>query len=180
MDELYFVTGNENKFKEASDIIPKLIQKDIDLPEIQSLDIYEITRYKLEKAFSEVGKPVVVEDQSIIFDGLKGLPGPLIKWFLKSIGNEGLVRISETFSSQFAEALVLVGYFDGDKIKFFEGKQKGKIVTSRGENGFGWDSIFLPDGSDKTFGEMTFKEKNAISSRKVAFSKLKEFLDSQK
>lgn len=174
MDKIYFVTGNKNKFEEASSIIPSLIQKDIDLPEIQSLDVREVIKYKLEVVFKEIG-PCIVEDQSLLFEGLNGLPGPLIKWFLKSIGNEGLVNFSKLGTGQ-AQVIALLGLYDGKEMSYFEGTQKGTIVAPRGENGFGWDPIFQPDGSDKTFGEITSEEKNAISFRKIAFEKLKEYL----
>lgn len=177
MQKTYFVTGNASKFREAKKILPNLVQKAIDLPEMQSLDIYEIVKHKLLSAFAQVRKPVVVEDQGLYLASLHGLPGPLIKWFLKTIGNAGLLKIVESFGNAEAYAIVLVGFYDGIRFKFFEGRQNGQIVSAKGTNGFGWDPIFLPAGSKKTFGEMSLDEKTSGSSRSLAFTKLKKFLD---
>lgn len=59
---------------------------------------------------------------------------------------------------------------------FFEGSIKGKIVSPRGDSGFGWDPIFQPDGSKETFAEIDREMKNSISMRRNALNKLKEFL----
>jgi non-canonical purine NTP pyrophosphatase (RdgB/HAM1 family) len=63
---------------------------------------------------------------------------------------------------------------------FFEGKVKGTVVSPRGANGFGWDVIFVPEGYDKTFGEMSFEEKNRISHRRLVVDKLSAFLAKHK
>ncbi len=91
---LYFITGSENKFKEAQAIIPALERVDIDLPEIQEIDARRIIEGKLSAAFAHHLGPFVVEDTSLYLDGLSGLPGPLIKWFLKTIGPEGIFKLN--------------------------------------------------------------------------------------
>jgi XTP/dITP diphosphohydrolase len=59
----------------------------------------------------------------------------------------------------------------------FEGRVDGTIITERrGKQGFGYDPVFVPDGNNKTFAEMSMDEKNTISHRAIAFTKLKEFL----
>ena len=106
-----------------------------------------------------------------------GLPGPLIKWFLKTIKVEGLYHIAESYNNFKAEAKTLIGYYNNGKIEFFEGIIKGKIVKPTGPTDFGWDSIFQPEGFDKSFQQMTKQEKNQISMRKKSVEKLKEYLD---
>ena len=124
-----------------------------------------------------IGTGFMVEDISLCLDCLNGLPGPLIKWFLKAVGNEGLAEITSQFGNDKVTARTMIGYAkSADDIHFFEGVIEGKIVAPRGELGFGWDPIFLPEGYDKTFAEMTLEEKNAISMRRIATNKLKEFL----
>ena len=59
---------------------------------------------------------------------------------------------------------------------FLKDQIKGKIVKPHGDKGYGWDPIFLPDGFDKTFGEMTIEYKAGISMRSVAFKKLADFI----
>ncbi|MCA9397311.1 non-canonical purine NTP pyrophosphatase [candidate division WWE3 bacterium] len=178
---LYFITGNQDKFQEAQSIIPSLEQLDIDLPEIQSLDPYEIIKAKLESAKQEQDGEFVIEDTSLYFDGLNGLPGPFIKWFYKTVGNEGMYQMCEAFDNFAARADVLLGYTDtSGTVNYFVGSIKGTIVAPRGESGFGWDPIFLPEGSDKTFAEIKQEEKNVFSMRRIAFEKMAEYLNSDK
>jgi non-canonical purine NTP pyrophosphatase (RdgB/HAM1 family) len=175
--KLLFITGNKGKFDEASKVITDLEQKDIDLAEIQSLDPKVIIQAKLEEAKKNIAGNIVVEDNGLYIESLNGLPGPLIKWFMKALDNDGLYKITESFDNKKAEAKVIIGvsFEDGD-VEFFEGTISGTIVSPRGENGFGWDKIFMPNGFDKTFAEMRPEEKNKISMRKVAFQKLKDYL----
>ncbi|MFZ2484340.1 MAG: non-canonical purine NTP pyrophosphatase [Minisyncoccia bacterium] len=170
---LYFITGNKGKLAEVQSILGNVEALDIDLPEIQSLDAHEIIKTKLEEAKKHQAGEFIVEDTSLYFEALKGLPGPLIKWFMKTIGNGGLYKIAESFGSHNAEAKTIIGYSDAQgNISFFEGNIKGTIVSPRGE-GFGWDPIFQPEGYSKTFGELTAEEKNSFSMRKIALEKLK-------
>ena len=65
-----------------------------------------------------------------------------------------------------------------DEEYFFEGEIKGNITEmERGKNGFGYDPIFIPEGYNKTFAEMSLEEKNKISHRGVAVQKLTKFLN---
>src|SRR3989344_3037363 len=175
---LYFITGNKNKFSEVKAIIPIVEQLDIDLPEIQALDAKEIIRAKLLGALDYKKEEFIVEGTSLYFDCLNGLPGPLIKWFMKTIGNKGLSDIAEKLANGKAQAKTMIGYAkEKDDIHFFEGVVEGKIVQPQVASGFGWDPIFLPDGHTKTFAEMDKTEKNEISMRRMALDKLREFLD---
>lgn len=174
---LYFITGNRNKFEEVKAILADVEQLDIDLPEIQDIDAKNIVRAKLLEALNHKDGEFIVEDTSLYLDCLQGLPGPLIKWFLKTIGNDGLANLAEKLGGNKAEAKTIIGYAKNkDEIEFFEGVIPGKIVAQTGVSGFGWDPIFQPDGHDKTFAEMTAEEKNGVSMRKIAVEKLKEFL----
>ncbi|MDD2753485.1 MAG: RdgB/HAM1 family non-canonical purine NTP pyrophosphatase [Candidatus Portnoybacteria bacterium] len=178
---IYFITGNKNKFEEVKSILPDVEQLDIDLPEIQEIDAKEIIKTKLTEAFNHADGEFIVEDTSLYFDCLKGLPGPLIKWFLQTIGNDGLAEIAEKLGNNKAEAKTIIGYAKNrEEIYFFEGAIKGRIVNPKGETNFGWDPIFLPDGYEKTFAEMSREEKNEISMRRNALNKLSEFLRSGK
>jgi non-canonical purine NTP pyrophosphatase (RdgB/HAM1 family) len=174
---LYFITGNKSKFEEVKLILREVEQLDIDLPEIQDIDPKNIIRAKLMEALNHSDGEFLVEDTSLYLDCINGLPGPLIKWFLKGIGNEGLVKITQLFGNDKAEAKTLIGYAKSkDDMYFFEGVIKGKIVPGRGALGFGWDSIFLPEGHAKTFAEMSLEEKSGVSMRKLATQKLLEFI----
>ncbi|MES2953155.1 MAG: non-canonical purine NTP pyrophosphatase [Patescibacteria group bacterium] len=173
---LYFITGSASKLSEVKAILADVEQLGIDLPEIQDIDPHTIIRAKLEEARKHQEGDFIVEDTSLYFDALNGLPGPLIKWFMKTVGNDGLYKIAEAYGNFGVEAKTIVGYSSGDKIEFFEGSIRGSIVKPRGETGFGWDPIFEPTGYDKTFAELEPSLKNSISMRKVAVEKLKTYL----
>ncbi|PIR98333.1 MAG: non-canonical purine NTP pyrophosphatase [Candidatus Colwellbacteria bacterium CG10_big_fil_rev_8_21_14_0_10_41_28] len=175
--KLIFITGNEGKLKEVQSVLPDVEGLDIDLDEIQSLDPHEIIEHKLQEAYKHQDGEFIVEDTSLHVESMGGLPGPLIKWFMKTVGNEGLVKMAKAFGDTRAEARTIIGYAkDKDNIEFFEGVVKGELVDARGDGGFGWDPIFLPEGYDKTFGEMDPEEKNQakVSMRRKALNQLKE------
>ncbi|HLC85957.1 MAG TPA: RdgB/HAM1 family non-canonical purine NTP pyrophosphatase [Candidatus Nanoarchaeia archaeon] len=174
MNELYFITGNENKLKEAKEIMPEIKGLNMDLLEIQDINPHKIIKHKVEEARKQVPGRFIVEDVSFYLEAINGLPGPLIKWFLKTIGVEGIVKIAKTYENYKAQAKCIIGYFDGSEIKYFEGVVNGIIVEPKGNNGFGFDVIFVPDGHEKTYAEMSEEEKNQLSHRKLALEKLKE------
>lgn len=172
----YFITGNKNKFAEASLILSGLEQLDIDLPEIQGVNPQKIIEAKLQEALKHKAGGLIVEDTSLYFECLNNkLPGPLIKWFLDTIGNDGLYNLAKCLGDTKAEARTVIGYAkDLENIYFFEGIIKGEIVFPRGETNFGWDPIFQPENQTKTFAEMSSEEKNSISMRRLAFNELKD------
>ncbi len=177
---IFFVTGNKNKFQELATAIPNLAMLDINLTEIQSTDPHEILRHKLQDALKQSDKELIVEDTSLHFDCLGGLPGPLIKWFLKEMGNDGLAELAHKMGDNNCTARTIIGYAkSAEEIHFFEAEQRGQIVPERGRLDFGWGPIFQPDGHSKTFGEMTRAEKIPLSMRGQAAQKLADFLISQ-
>ncbi|MBU1198979.1 MAG: RdgB/HAM1 family non-canonical purine NTP pyrophosphatase [Nanoarchaeota archaeon] len=180
--KIHFVTGNKNKFKEAKDILKDfdVEQIEIDLPELQG-EPEEIVKEKSKIAAEKSGKAVFVEDTSLCFDALNGLPGPYVKDFVKKIGIPGLAELALKYDDTSATALVCIGYCEPEKEPFvFQGRVIGSIVSPRGDQGFQWDQIFMPEGYDKTFAEMSFEEKNKTSHRKLAFEEFRKWLTKQK
>jgi inosine triphosphate pyrophosphatase len=189
---IYFITGNQKKFVEAKNILSdfcNLKYLNLDLPEIQEIDSRKIITAKFSVAANceevknlkdeKIG--FILEDVSLCFDCLNGLPGPLVKWFLLTIGNKGLFNLVDKLENNRAEAKVVFGYTKNfTDIYFFEGSVSGKIISSKQGTEFGWDAIFCPDGSCNTFAEMTLTEKNSISHRRKALDKLKGFLRNSK
>lgn len=174
---IYFITSNNGKYLEAKQIVEDLVQLDIDLSEIQDIEPRNIIEAKLSEAIKLKDDNLIVEDTSLHLNCLNGFPGPLIKWMLRSVGDEGVYNLCKKYDSYSATARTIIGYkIKGDKILFFEDSIDGKIVQPKGDSGFGWDRIFIPDGFSKTFAEMTREEKNQISMRKIAFGKLNDFL----
>ena len=175
---LYFITGNSGKFAEAEAILSDVEQLNLELPEIQSLDSREIIEAKLAAARERHDGAFIVEDTSLACEGLGGLPGPLIKWFLRALSLEQIAQLVVASGNARAEAKVTIGYVDKEgRESFFEGVQRGNITAPRGEGGFGWDPIFQPDGYAQTFGEMGREQKNEISMRRKALEQLRGYLD---
>jgi len=175
---LHFVTSNHNKFQELSELLEcNLYRFELNLQEIQTTDLHELVKFKLRQAYEHVQGPVIVEDTSLYFEAWNELPGPLVKFFLKNIGLSGMVRALDEFNNNSASAACCLGFTkDGKSIHLFEAKVKGHIVEPRGSQRFGWDSIFLPAGYQRTFGEMSSQEKHQFSPRGLAAKKFKGFL----
>jgi inosine triphosphate pyrophosphatase len=173
-----FITGNEGKAREMSQLLEiPLNNIKLDLPEIQSANMAEIIETKTKEAFTQINGPVLVDDVSLDFCAWGSLPGPFIKWFLKGAGTEKICKMLNSFEDRSSIAHCYLGYYDGEKLMIFDGQMKGEISTEpRGENGLGWDPIFIPEHSQKTFAEMSSEEKNADSHRSRAVAKLKAYL----
>src|SRR5262245_49459470 len=176
MDDLIFVTGSRGKLLEAERILGRpIIQKELDLPEIQSLNVEEVVEKQAKAAYKSAGViPVIVEDTGLYIDSWQGLPGALIRWFLETVGPKGICRMLDNFPHRAAIAKSIVAKYDGS-LRLYAGEVKGTIsAVPRGENGFGWDAIFIPEGDTRTFAEMSPEEKDRFSMRKIAFQKLAE------
>jgi non-canonical purine NTP pyrophosphatase (RdgB/HAM1 family) len=165
------VTSSPHKAEEIAAIVgTALPTAALDLPEIQSLDLREVLRHKAREAFGRLGRPVVVEDVSLELVGLKGFPGPLVKWLLRAAGPEGLIALCRGTGEWRARAVCGVLGWDGGREVWAEGVVDGAIVAKpRGASGFGWDPVFVPDGYDRTYAEMSADGKNAISHRGAAW-----------
>lgn len=177
--QVVLVTGNPGKLKELLAIAPahlNISAQEAGLHEIQSLDLQEIVEFKLREAYRQIGKPVIVEDVSAELASLNGLPGPFVKFFVQQLGRDALYQIQKV-PNDAVTIRCLAGYFDGQETLFGEGVVRGHITAPRGEHGFGFDSVVVPDGGDRTFAEMTTDEKNAISHRGQAFRRLLAQLD---
>ncbi len=180
--KLTFVSSNDEKFREircavaASGVILERVS--LDVPEIQSTDPAEVAGYKARKAYESLGTgPVLVEDTGLGINAWNGYPGALIKWVLKAIGEEGLCRQIDAWVDRSAIATVVLCLYDGVAMHCFTGTAEGQITTSpRGIYGFGWDSIFQPDGSDLTYGEIPREDKMRISMRAQAAAALGAYL----
>jgi len=179
---ILFITGNKHKLREAKEILQghEVEGKALDLPELQSLDLDEIIMEKLAAAipFTMSDKVALMVEDTGFWIGETGLPGPFIKHFWKTIGRKGLVTFAQAFGAEHARAECHIGLLlpDSKPPQFFVGIVDGKLVPPRGESGFGFDPLFIPEGYDKTFAEMDAKEKNAISHRRKALEALSEYL----
>ena len=183
---LAFVSSNEEKFREIRDGLASCgIETErvaLDVPEIQSLDPAQVAAYKARAAYVTLGtQAVLVEDTGLAIVAWKGFPGALIKWVLATVGEEGLCRQLDAWQDRRAVATVVLCLYDGHELHTFTGQATGTIVREpRGTHGFGWDSIFQPDGYSVTYGEMLREEKMNISMRARALAALRQFLLAQR
>lgn len=178
IESLTFITSNPGKARLLGQYLDfPIAHKDIDLLEIQSLDLSEIIEHKAKEAYRHLHSPVLVEDASLRFLALGKLPGPLVKWFLAELGTHGLCKLLDQHADRSALAEVQFGFYDGQSFQVFAGAREGSIATEpRGANGFGWDAIFIPNGSHKTWAEMTDEESRATSMRRGALKRLEDYL----
>jgi len=178
MIDLTFITGNASKAEQLGRHLDHPVaHKKLDLPEIQSLDLREIIEYKAKEAHKQIGGTVLVEDTSLTFKALGKLPGPLIKWFLSELDNSGLCKLLDGYNDRTAIAECMFGLYDGETLQVFDGSAPGSIApTPKGERGFGWDPIFIPEGHTKTWGEMDAEEQKETSMRRIALKKLEAHL----
>jgi non-canonical purine NTP pyrophosphatase (RdgB/HAM1 family) len=167
-----FITGNPNKAKVFAEYMGlDIAHKPIDLDEIQSLNLKDITEHKLRQAYEIVKAPVLVEDSGCSLEAFGKFPGPFVKWMLEAVGLEGICR-SIDGRDRGSTADICFGFFDGKEMKFFEGSVHGTVPEHpRGESAFGWNAVFIPDGDDQTYAESgrNFREQ-------TVFPELKKFL----
>lgn len=182
IESLTFVSSNEEKYREIREALTgcgvTVARVALDLPEIQSLDPTEVAGHKARQAFAHLGAgAVLVEDTGLAILAWNGYPGALIKWVLGAIGEPGFCRQLDAWDDRRAQATVALCLYDGRALHTFTGQTAGVITREpRGTHGFGWDSLFQPDGYALTYGEMPREEKMGISMRARALAALRQFL----
>jgi non-canonical purine NTP pyrophosphatase (RdgB/HAM1 family) len=167
-----FISGNQNKIDYLSKTLGfTLDHQKIDLDEIQSADPKVVIEHKVRQAYELIKKPVLVEDTSLSFNALDNLPGPFVKFFVDAEnGLENMCRMLDGFDDRSAYGSVIYGYFDGKELRFFEGRLNGTIAQHpRGDGGYGWDKIFIPEG----YGNLTRAELSPRSDMET-YNKLRD------
>lgn len=177
---LLLVTGNLDKVAEFSAILGHPLEaRHLSVPEVQSLDVATVARMKATAAYEQIGRPLLVDDSGIMIAAWNGLPGALTKWFLDAVGPEGILSMLQRFDDRRATASTAVALATASSVEVFTGTIDGIVPeATRGPNGFGYDSIFIPEGQDRTLAEMSSAEKNVLSMRRVALEALRVHLAS--
>ena len=179
--KLYFATENLGKFKEAYEVLSKsgieIYQLPVKKLEIQSDDLEEIAKFSAEQLAKEYKVRVLVEDAGLFIDELKGFPGPFSSYTYKTIGIKGILKLMENVSNRDAYFKSVVCYCSpSEPSAVFVSVVRGVISTvPRGSGGFGFDPIFIPEGSKKTFAEMDVVEKNLYSHRAKSFNAFAQY-----
>ena len=187
---VFFATGNINKFNEARNILGQLgiavgmlrLKGD----EIQSDSLKDIAQTSAIYAYKRCRLPIFVEDAGLFIDALEGFPGPYAAYVYKTIHNSGILKLMESDDDRKAKFQSVIAYCDDQtqcEPKCFDGESKGEITLAerkeQGKSGFGFDPIFQPTGSKKTFAEMTITEKNGYSHRAMAILNFAEWYKKQ-
>lgn len=179
---VFFATGNIHKFNEARSILGQngiavgMLRLKGD--EVQSDSLKEIAEKSVLNAYQKSHLPIFVEDAGLFIDALNGFPGPYAAYVFKTIDNAGVLKLMKNVKNRKAKFQSVIAYCDVQtpcKPRFFEGQCSGKITQvereAEGKSGFGFDPIFQPDESSKSFAEMTIEEKNGYSHRAAALRK---------
>ncbi len=188
MKNFVFITGNQHK----ADYLAKWLgspvnHQKVDLEELQSLDLRAVVEHKARSAYGIVGAPVLVEDVALTFNALGRLPGTMIKWFLEEVGNDGLCKIMQGYDDRRAAASIMYAYFDGTEMHVFEGHVPGQVApeprssdeATAWKSSLSWNSVFIPDGSEKTYAQMSDEELVPFSHRRKAVEELRTFLEAE-
>jgi XTP/dITP diphosphohydrolase len=189
MNTLIFATNNQHKVDEIRTVIGTKFNIitlseagiDIDIPEPHET-IEENAAEKSLFIYNLTNKDCFGEDTGLEIDALNGEPGVLSaryggeeKSHRKNI--EKVLNNLKGVTNRNAQFKTIISLMINGKQHQFEGLCKGKIIDElKGNDGFGYDPIFVPEGSHKTFGEMTMEEKNIYSHRRKATDKLIAFL----
>jgi len=170
-----FVTSNSNKWHEAQRILGYAIERvELDLDEVQAESVAAVALAKAQAAYARLNRPVIVEDAGIELSGLGGFPGPFVKYWEKLGGLESICRAADGLGDRRMRAVCALGICSEAGAQVVEGAVDGMLsLHPRGQSGFGWDAIFVPQGAGRTFGEMTAAEKDARSHRRKAWELLR-------
>ena len=181
--KIWMGTSSDHKYAEAREVMQEygieLERLSIERVEIQADDPELIAEYSLKVL--DVDIPILIEDAGLYIDKYFGFPGPYSSYALRTINNEGILKLMENDEDREARYLSAVAFRDGDTSVTFRGEVTGWIShKERGTAGFGYDPIFIPtEGNGRTFAEMSPEEKAKISHRARAFRKLAEWIVEQ-
>jgi XTP/dITP diphosphohydrolase len=179
--ELSVVTENKAKGVEALSILASLGVKArlvlMGKQEIQSESLEEIALHAARVAYATLRKPLLVDDSGLFIEALNGFPGPYSSYVYKKIGVRGILKLMSGEANRRACFKTAVAAIIPPLEKVYTGETCGEITLEpRGEHGFGFDPIFIPENSKRTYAEMTLEEKNRISHRYKAYKKMVEDL----
>ena len=191
MEQLLFFSNNKNKVIEIKKIFKKfkleiLSLDDLDIsdePKENGQTFEENAKIKSDYGFNKTGLPCFADDSGICIESLNWKPGVLSKRFLKNFKSskacfESIIKSAEKkckYNAYFKTSISFT--FTNNLNVIFNGKIDGKISKQvKGEFGFGYDPIFIPKNYNKTLAQLSTKEKNEISHRSIAITKLISFL----
>lgn len=194
MRTLVFATGNKHKAEEVQDFLGKSFAlyclKDVGITEDIPETADTLEGNALQKAkyvYDKIGKSCFADDTGLEVNALNGAPGVYTARYAgESCSSEDninlLLKNLENVQDRTARFRTVIAYIDNNgSIHHFEGIAEGSIIQQRcGNQGFGYDPVFIPKGYDKTFAQLPLSEKNKISHRALAMQKFISFLKDEK
>ncbi len=191
MNKIIIATTNQGKLKEINKILKDLPFTFLSLNDFENVpEVVEDkdtflgnAEKKALEIFNMYRIPVIADDSGLSVDQLEGRPGVYSARYAgeNSTDEQNNVKLISELKGQPsphpARFISFAVYFDGNNYISASGELLGEIILNpRGQNGFGYDPLFVPEGYSSTLAELSFEEKNSISHRAKAFNKLKEKL----
>lgn len=188
-----FATHNPHKVREVRAMIPEGINvlslKDIQftahIPETEN-SLEGNARIKAQTIFDHSGIPCFADDTGLFVEALDGAPGVHSARYAgeNATATDNIKKLLDMLDDQAnrtAYFKTVIAFADPSGLHFFEGRIDGRITKQpRGTGGFGYDPIFIPEGYDHRFAELTPATKNRISHRALAFTSLNTYLKKEK
>lgn len=178
--KITFITGNQHKVKEAQGIFREFNIEvehiDLGYPEIQG-GLENVAIYGAEYSAERLGRPVIVEDAGLFIEALKWFPGTYSSYVQETLGNSGILKLMENVENRYAEFRSVVGFATPKtEPEIFLGAVGGHIShQEKGNYGFAYDPLFIPEGHEKTFGELKREEKNMFSHRRRSLESFAQY-----
>jgi XTP/dITP diphosphohydrolase len=181
---LWVLTSNEGKAREfaaALEGVPWRVERvAVSYEEVQADTLDEVAVASAHAVLRDglAGPVFVLEDAGLFVDALSGFPGVYSAYVFRTLGVDGVLRLMEGHEDRRArfESRIALCLPDG-RVEVLAGTCHGVIsAEARGAGGFGFDPIFLPEGDERTFAEMSIGEKGAVSHRGRALTALRERL----
>lgn len=187
--KIVFATSNQNKAREIANVLPKgfeiLTLNDLEITEEipETADTLEgNANLKAQYIFERFGIPCFADDTGLEIEALNKRPGVYSARYAgpERSDEANMQRVLdelEPHTNRSARFRTVIALYLPNTVKEFEGIVTGTILTKKqGDQGFGYDPIFCPEGEARSFAEMSLEEKNTMSHRARAFAKMIEYL----
>jgi XTP/dITP diphosphohydrolase len=170
------VTSNPHKAQEVTAFFGDAVHVEhepLEIPEYRYEEIAVIAREKARYAYEKVQGPLIVDDTGFFIQALSGFPGSCAAYVMKTLGNDGILKLMDGVGNRASWFETVIAYADGRVVKTFSGRIDGMIVPPRGSLGFGYDPIFEWEG--RTLAELTMEEKSRVSHRGRALAAFRDW-----
>lgn len=163
--KIVYMTGNKFKLLTAKSILEpigiEVENKVIDCPEIQSNSIEEVAKYSSKYASNVLQCDTLKNDSGLVIPALNGFPSAYSKYVEETLTEDGIINLMRGIKDRSAYFLEVLAYTELNQEPIvFISKTKGSIATEKaGENGWGYDKIFIPEGENKTLACFTDDER---------------------